>query len=130
MNKFQGRCLILEDNPARYQYLINLMFEISFPIMKTLVITTTAKAAIEELERFKHWDIIMLDHDLDGKVYCNSENFNTGYTVAKFIVTNSNTFFYCFIHTLNDIAVPKMLDVLKLSDCKEGKVIYKPCVDL
>ena len=129
MNEFKGNCLILEDNPARYPYLINLMFQISFPIMERLVITTTAKAAIEELKQFKHWDIIMLDHDLDGQIYCASENFNTGYQVAKFIVENKNTCFYCIVHTLNDLAAPKMIGLLNKTT-RTGKVIYKPCVDL
>lgn len=129
MNEFKGDDLILEDNPARFPYLINLMFEISFPVMKRLVIVTTAEAAIEELKKTKHWDIVMLDHDLDGQIYCASENNNTGYQVAKFFVENENTCHICIVHTLNDIAAPKMIGLLNKTD-RTGKVVYKPCVDL
>ncbi len=119
-------CLILEDNPARYEYLISLLFQLTFPFMGKLIITTTAKDAIDELARLKEFNIIMLDHDLDGQVYVKPENPNTGYQVAKFIKENSVKFDLCIIHTLNEFAAPKMLDVLK----DTGKVIYKPCVDL
>lgn len=119
-------CLILEDNPARYPYLVNLMFELTFPFLHKLVITTTAKSAVEELSREKKWNVIMLDHDLDGQVYVNPENLNTGYQVAKYIKEFKVEFQLCILHSLNEYAVPRMQDVLK--GC--GKVIYKPCVDL
>jgi hypothetical protein len=102
------------------------MFAIGYPYLTKLIITTTAKDAIEELSRIKEWNLISLDHDLDGQVYVASENFNTGFTVAKFIKENNIKFNLCVIHTLNEYAVPKMLEVLK----DTGKVIYRPCVDL
>jgi len=96
--------------------------------MDRLIMTTTAKIAIEELSRFKKWNVIMLDHDLDGQVYVNPENENTGYQVAKFIVENKIKFDTCIIHTLNDYAAPKMIGLLNIANL--GKVVYKPCVDL
>jgi CheY-like chemotaxis protein len=119
-------CLILEDNPARYSYLIEQLFSITFPYMNKLIVVTTAKDAMDELERLKEFNVIMLDHDLDGQVYVKPENPNTGYQVAKFIREHKIKFDLCIVHTLNEYAVPKMLEVLKDS----GKVIYKPCVDL
>lgn len=119
-------CLILEDNPSRFNYLINLAFQICYPYIDKLIIVTIAKDAIEELNKTKEFNLIMLDHDLDGKVYTNSENFNNGYQVCKFIKENNIKYGLCIIHTLNEYAAPKMLDMLK----DTGQVIYKPCVDL
>lgn len=129
LDTYTHRALILEDNPTRYPYLINLMFQIAYPVLEKLVIVTTAKAAKEELGRYKEWDFIMLDHDLDGQVYCKNENENenTGYQVAKFIKENKIKFKVCIIHTLNEYAVPKMMKEL---EGVEGQVVYKPCVDL
>ena len=120
-------CLILEDNPLRYPYLVNLMFEICYPNVRKLVIVTTAEAAKRELSDGSMWNVIMLDHDLDGKVYTDSEEENNGYQVAKFMVEAKVKYELCIVHTLNDYAVPKMLKVLKDGT---GKAIYKPCVDL
>ncbi len=122
-------CLILEDNPARYPYLINQMFVICYPLMERLIITTTAKAAKEELSKQESWNVIMLDHDLDGQVFVNPENFNTGYQVCKYIIEKNIKFELCIIHTLNDYVVKKMMDCLN-KNTVGGKVIYKPCLDL
>lgn len=120
--------LILEDNPARYEYLIGLLLSICGPIVKRIVITTTAKAAIDELSRDLTimWGVIMLDHDLDGQVYVVPANPNTGYQVCKYIRDNGVKYDLCIIHTLNEFAAPKMISALQGT----GRVIYKPCVDL
>jgi len=118
-------CLILEDNPARYPYLINQMFSICYPIMEKLVIVTTARKAKHELSMCD-WNVIMLDHDLDGQVYTLSENENTGYQVAKFIKEHNIKYELVIIHSLNEFAVPKMQVALEGT----GKVIYRPCMDL
>lgn len=118
--------LILEDNPARYEYLINLAFTVCYPYAKKIIIATTATDAIEELVRYPEWALIMLDHDLDGQVYVASENSNTGYQVCKFIKEKGIKYGTCIIHTLNEYAAPKMLKELEGT----GRAIYKPCVDL
>lgn len=51
-----------------------------------VVCVKTAKEAIAELQK-GGWDIVCLDHDLGGKVYCPSDE-HSGYWVAKFLNQN------------------------------------------
>ncbi len=119
------RSLILEDNPARFPFLINKMSMICYPYIDLLIIATTAEEAMNELKRHRLWNVIMLDHDLDGRTYVDSDERNTGYQVAKFIRENKIEFGLCIIHSLNQNGSKRILNLLK----DYGKVIYSPCVD-
>jgi CheY-like chemotaxis protein len=124
--KYKARCsLILDDNPARYTYLIKIMVSLSFPYCDKIVIVSTAERAIEELKKEEVWNIIMLDHDLDGSRFISNSD-GTGYDVAKFIKDSQIKYNLCIIHTTNDHIVNKMMKELK----DTGIVKYKPCVDL
>lgn len=121
-------CLILDDNPARFTTLVEQVEQIAFPYMERIIIVTTAQRAIKELEH-KSWNVISLDHDLDGQVYVASENPNTGFTVAKFIVDNNIVFNTLLIHTLNDVGARNMYKVLQES-VYARRVFIKPCIDM
>ena len=128
MNCKSKSCLILDDNPTRFTYLVDCVMQIAFPGMERIIIVTTAQRAIKELEH-KSWNVISLDHDLDGQVYVASENANTGFTVAKFIVDNDIVFNTLLIHTLNDVGARNMHKVLQDSKYR-SRVFVKPCIDL
>ena len=128
MNCKSKSCLILDDNPARFTNLVEEVERIAYPYMEHIVIVTTAQRAIKELEH-KSWNVISLDHDLDGQVYVASENQNTGFTVAKYIADNHITFNTLLIHTLNDVGARNMQKVLQVSKYA-SRVFIKPCIDL
>jgi hypothetical protein len=46
-------------------------------------------------------DYIFLDHDLDDRIYVNSNEVNTGYQMAKWIVDNCITYSRLIVHSLN-----------------------------
>lgn len=115
-------CLILEDDPARYPYLINMMFAICYPLITRLIICTTAEKANQELLRIKEFNVIMLDHDLDSI----AGGINSGLTVANTIKSNNIKFELCIIHSLNYFGASKMKQIL--DSC--GKTIFRPCLNL
>jgi hypothetical protein len=48
------------------------------------------------------YDLFLLDHDLDGQVYVDSEKENTGYQLAKWLARKENIFQKRIIaHTMN-----------------------------
>lgn len=99
------RVLILEDDVDRMKY-----FRRKF-IGHEVTICDDTKELIKELIENK-WDLLYLDHDLDGKVYVPSGE-GTGYEVAEWL---SNNLDKCppevYVHTLNGGGRKKMLDVL------------------
>ena len=67
-----------------------------------------AKRAIESQGPF---DVIFLDHDLDHRIYVDSDEANTGYQLAKFIA-DKNISAKIIIHTMNHSGADRMLEVL------------------
>lgn len=99
------KILILEDNPNRIkQFKYNL-------IGHDVDITDQVLMAIELLKN-NDYDLIFLDHDLEGKHYVPSSYFNTGYTVAKYLSANPQINAKIIIHSSNYKGVAKMRSVL------------------
>jgi len=67
-----------------------------------------AKKAIETLGPFR---VIFLDHDLDGRIYVDSEEENTGYQLAKYLA-EKNVDADIYIHTMNSYGAAKMKEEL------------------
>jgi CheY-like chemotaxis protein len=58
-------------------------------------------------------DLIFLDHDLDGKVYVDSKEYNTGYTMAKKIKElYGEDYPNVIIHSLNPKGADNILSIL------------------
>jgi len=60
------------------------------------------------------FQVMFLDHDLDNRIWVNSQEENTGYQFVKFLVNNKlqkNSLIY--IHSMNPIGANKMLNYLK-----------------
>lgn len=75
-------------------------------------IAEDAKEAKEILSKDKQWDIILLDHDLGGRVYVNSLDENTGYQVAKYIDENEVSYQLAITHTMNPAGADNIISVL------------------
>ena len=90
--------LILEDDPQRIK-----KFERKF-IGHSLTIVSSVKEIIQKLGE-NYYDIVSLNHDLDGKVYVPSGP-GTGYEVAEWLAAHPNRQpTLIFIHSLNDRGV-------------------------
>jgi hypothetical protein len=61
------------------------VFKSKFP-ESDITFVETAQEAIDILSKDLDWDLISLDHDLGGRIFVDSNDSNTGYQVAKFLV--------------------------------------------
>ena len=107
--------LILEDNISRQKSFKRLL------IGNNVAIVDSTKSCIELLKN-KTWDIIFLDHDLNGQAFVKSGP-NTGFEVAEFMAENPQ--FkpkHIFCHSLNTDGVKNILKKLELS----FEEFYKP----
>jgi hypothetical protein len=102
-----GKVLILDDDPMRYPALITYAKAMVYDA--EIIMVLDAEAAKEVLKRFAcEWDLLLLDHDLGGMVYVDSNQPNTGYEVAKFISEHGVKFKTCIIHSMNTAGVRNM----------------------
>ncbi len=99
------KILILEDNEDRNNSFIKWFNG------HELIMTDNAMKAIDHLASIK-FDVIFLDHDLDNRVFIDSNEPNTGYTVAKTISSTINKSTQVIVHSMNPIGARNMLDVL------------------
>lgn len=106
----QERIFILEDNAERIKTFRRAL-PAKFPNAE-IVITEEVEEAKRLLTPGSHWDIILLDHDLGGKIFVKSSNPNTGYQVAKHIKENNITYKQCITHTQNPAGGKNIVGVL------------------
>ena len=99
------KIFILEDSVER----INIFKK--YLIIHELIIVSEALEAIKLLEKNCEYDYIFLDHDLGGKIFVDSEEENTGMTVAKFL-RGKDTKGNIIIHSFNTIGAKNMLAYL------------------
>ena len=97
--------LILEDDPTRV-----VSFEKWFK-KDELTITDSSDKAISLLEKIKY-DIIMLDHDLGGRHYVDSKEYDTGFRVAAAIPASINKETRVIIHSHNPVGAQNMKNIL------------------
>lgn len=80
-----------------------------------------AKEAKKLIFKNDYWDIVLLDHDLGGRVYVNSKDENTGYQFLKFFKEKEIKFGQLIYHTLNPVGGKNMTSLMP-----EGKHIPFP----
>jgi hypothetical protein len=61
------------------------------------------------------WNYLFLDHDLGGKDFVDSNEEETGYQVAKFILEKGIKYEVCIIHSMNYAGAENMFRVLPKS---------------
>jgi CheY-like chemotaxis protein len=98
------RVLFLDDDPVRHKAMRDMLPGITH--------VYTADEAIEALS-VGDYSEVFLDHDLGGEVYVDSEEYNTGMTVAKWLAKNKQDA-TIIIHSYNPIGARNM--VVKLKD--------------
>lgn len=80
---------------------------------ETLSEAETAQDAIKMLEKYSPYDLVSLDHDLGGNIYCPSDD-NSGYAVAKYISKMPKELLpkHVVIHSFNPVGSQNMINVL------------------
>ena len=66
-----------------------------------------------------YYDLICLDHDLGGEAFIDSNYYNTGYTLAKFILEN-NIKSKVVIHSLNPVGAKNIKFILPKAEIYPG----------
>ena len=74
------KILILEDDPQRMAWFVDTMGK-----NHSLYIASSVEKAKEYFLVEKPFDVIFMDHDLDGRVYVDSLEPNTGWQFARFL---------------------------------------------
>jgi hypothetical protein len=77
-----------------------------------ITVADTADDAKKFLLEGQPWHQIYLDHDLGGQTFQNSNEQNTGYQVALFLIEKKIDFSMAIIHSLNPGGAERMLQVL------------------
>ena len=72
------KILILEDSKERIK-----IFKKNLTKYHDLYFFDNVQDARDALELMGPWDMLFLDHDLDNRVYVESEEPNTGYQLAN-----------------------------------------------
>lgn len=107
--------LFLDDDPARQK-----KFRSNNP---SATIVDTAAKCIAELQK-KPWDVVHLDHDLEG-VYNDPAEDNTGSGVVRWIYKNRPEVKQFIVHTYNEHVWKDMLKALKQAGYKARYVPFK-----
>jgi len=109
------KILLLEDNPIRIEKFKQLFKNQDLFIFDD--INSAYNACIDE---FNYFPVFFLDHDLDQRIWVDSNEENTGYQFIKKIITNDkykNSLFY--IHSMNPVGANRMLNLL-LDNGRDG----------
>lgn len=97
--------LILEDDVNRMMNFQNRIEELrdKTGFDHRLCIVNNVDDCKKQLYTFEY-DFIFLDHDLEGKIYVPTDEYNTGSEIARFIRANYDKFgsISIYTHTLND----------------------------
>lgn len=99
------KIFILEDNELRIK-----TFKAVFA-SHNITFSSNVEEAKKLYKEKGEFDLIMLDHDLDGRVYVPSEEPNTGYQFAKFL-RDEKTKSVIIVHSMNKKGASNILKEL------------------
>jgi len=114
------RILFLDDDPLRAAaYLARPPACLDGNVVD---VATTAAEAISLLKA-NRYDRLDLDHDLDTRIFVDIRHANTGMAVARWIVRHYTDVNEVIIHSWNELAARKMMDLLAAYGYR---VVYAP----
>lgn len=81
----------------------------------TTKLYTWVKTASECIEALKNedWDLVLLDHDLGGQQFVDSNREDTGMEVVRWISENKPKIKHVFVHSYNSGAADTMVKSLR-----------------
>jgi CheY-like chemotaxis protein len=113
------KVLILEDSEARRRvFRENLGSDCDLSFFDR--VEDAERALIEE----GPFDLIFLDHDLDGRVFVSSDEANTGYQLAKFIA-RERVKPRIVIHSMNIDGAARMRELLPEAEYIEFPELFE-----
>lgn len=77
------------------------------------VVVKTAEQAIKALAKEDIWNIVFLDHDLEGETYVDSNRADCGMEVVRWIIKEDAHIRNIIVHTQNPPAGEEMTRLLK-----------------
>jgi len=117
------RVMILEDDSGR----INQFKSILELQVQDVSYHLEAEDFIKQLSKETRVDLMLLDHDLGGRVYVDMEEKNTGSEVVRYIVGHKDEEKFkstkIIVHSYNTVAARYMVDLLRHCDFD---VLYAP----
>lgn len=102
------RVLFLDDDHRR----IALFQQFVEGLDCDLTIVETADQCIARLSEARY-DLVLLDHDLGGEIYCDSSREDCGMEVVRWLATSRGDHGAFIVHTHNEIAGASMYFELK-----------------
>ena len=129
--------IILEDDDNRIEKFVSLFP--SAQIVKTAKecidildrqVGSREDAPIEQLARSnkgnKPCDLLMLDHDLGGEIYVDTNYSNTGSEVVRWIEKNKPEIKEIIIHSYNHSAAMMMIETLIRCGYDAKRILFDP----
>lgn len=95
--------LFLDDDHARISAFRGIIERVDCH----LSIVETAEDCISELNRTA-FDLVLLDHDLGGEIFVDSEREDCGMEVVRWLKTNGGEHGSFIVHTMNPVAATAM----------------------
>lgn len=118
--------LFLDDNPVRRK-----MFRSEVPYAK--IVETSAEcinALCDSLcQDDEDFDFVLLDHDLGGEIYVDSNREDTGMEVVRWIVENKPVIGKIIVHSHNVPASNRMVRALKNAGYKTSQIPFRYKMD-
>ncbi len=102
--------LFLDDDQKRRIHASN-----EWAATNKLPLVINVPECIEALGRKDEWDIVSLDHDLEGEVYVDSSRKDCGMEVVRWIEKNEPNVKMFIVHTWNFFAAMEMTKRLRLA---------------
>jgi CheY-like chemotaxis protein len=99
------RVFVLEDNPVRIEIIKENWFQFA-----EFDIATSFKEAVELFS--DNYDLLMLDHDLGGKIFVSSKDEDTGANFLRWFVANKFKDCDIIIHSHNPVGSKNMEEIL------------------
>ena len=113
------KILILEDSSVRIR-----IFKEKLSRDHDLYFFNKVDDAKRALDTLGPFDMMFLDHDLDNRIYVDSDEENTGFQLARYIAEKKLKS-KIIIHTMNHHGAQKMLEVLPEADHIEFPDLFR-----
>ena len=104
------KILVLDDMEERQKWFADKLPK--YVDNPEIFVAKDVDEAIKCFQEINEFDIMFLDHDLGGRIYVDSNDPNTGYQVAKYMVENGIKGKEIIIHTLNYAGAQNMMALL------------------
>jgi hypothetical protein len=101
------RVFVLEDDPIRIK-----VFKENFEKFAKFTFSTNIYDAMKDFDLNNKYDLILLDHDLGGETFVDSEFYNTGAQFCRYLIKKKIELPQIIIHSHNPVGAEIMEEYL------------------